>query len=167
MKAEHFLAQYRPHLAGRRAAIYVGGGFKAISLIRQFAEMGIRTVVVGTQTGSKDDYEVIRHLTEDDTVILDDTNPAELERFMREMRADILVGGVKERPLAYKLGIAFCDHNHETGKRASRNRYPLLANSMRRGNRQADRARILSSDSWKDKNEVNEAKKRMVLPHFL
>ena len=23
------------------------------------------------------------------------------------------MGGVKERPLAYKLGIAFCDHNHE------------------------------------------------------
>jgi nitrogenase molybdenum-cofactor synthesis protein NifE len=23
------------------------------------------------------------------------------------------VGGVKERPLAYKLGVAFCDHNHE------------------------------------------------------
>ncbi|MCH4200571.1 MAG: nitrogenase iron-molybdenum cofactor biosynthesis protein NifE, partial [Clostridium tyrobutyricum] len=22
-------------------------------------------------------------------------------------------GGVKERPLAYKLGVAFCDHNHE------------------------------------------------------
>ena len=32
---------------------------------------------------------------------------------MRKMKADILVGGVKERPLAYKLGIAFCDHNHE------------------------------------------------------
>jgi nitrogenase molybdenum-cofactor synthesis protein NifE len=32
---------------------------------------------------------------------------------MKEKRADILVGGVKERPLAYKLGIAFCDHNHE------------------------------------------------------
>jgi nitrogenase molybdenum-cofactor synthesis protein NifE len=23
------------------------------------------------------------------------------------------VGGVKERPLAYKLGIAFVDHNHD------------------------------------------------------
>jgi nitrogenase molybdenum-cofactor synthesis protein NifE len=23
------------------------------------------------------------------------------------------VGGVKERPIAYKLGVAFCDHNHE------------------------------------------------------
>jgi nitrogenase molybdenum-cofactor synthesis protein NifE len=32
---------------------------------------------------------------------------------MLEKKADILVGGVKERPLAYKLGIAFCDHNHE------------------------------------------------------
>ena len=112
-KAEQFLLKYRPHLNGRRAAIYVGGGFKAISLIRQFAEMGIRTVVVGTQTGKKEDYDVIRSLVDEDTVILDDANPAELERFMREMQADILVGGVKERPLAYKLGIAFCDHNHE------------------------------------------------------
>ena len=32
---------------------------------------------------------------------------------MKQTGADILVGGVKERPLAYKLGIAFCDHNHE------------------------------------------------------
>ncbi len=112
-KAESFLEIYRPHLTGRRAAIYVGGGFKAISLIRQFAEMGIKTVVVGTQTGKQEDYTVIRSLVDADTVILDDANPAELERFMRETKADILVGGVKERPLAYKLGIAFCDHNHE------------------------------------------------------
>jgi len=46
-------------------------------------------------------------------VILDDTNPAEIEKFILEKGADILVGGVKERPLAYKLGVAFCDHNHE------------------------------------------------------
>ena len=24
-----------------------------------------------------------------------------------------LIGGVKERPIAYKLGLGFCDHNHE------------------------------------------------------
>jgi nitrogenase molybdenum-cofactor synthesis protein NifE len=23
------------------------------------------------------------------------------------------VGGVKERPIAFKLGVGFCDHNHE------------------------------------------------------
>jgi len=108
-----FVNKYKKNLAGKRAAIYVGGGFKAISLIRQFKELGIETVVVGTQTGKKEDYEVIESLVNNNTVILDDANPAELEAFMKSTNADILVGGVKERPLAYKLGIAFCDHNHE------------------------------------------------------
>lgn len=112
-KLQDFLNRYRKNLEGKKAAIYVGGGFKAISLIRQFQSMGMETVVVGTQTGKKDDYEIIESLVNKDTVILDDTNPAELERFMKEKGADLLVGGVKERPLAYKLGIAFCDHNHE------------------------------------------------------
>jgi nitrogenase molybdenum-cofactor synthesis protein NifE len=111
--APNFLERYKPHFVGKTAAIFVGGGFKAISLIRQFNEMGIETVVVGTQTGKPEDYEVIESLVNPGTVILDDANPAELETFMREKGADILVGGVKERPLAYKLGIAFCDHNHE------------------------------------------------------
>lgn len=112
-KLTGFLDQYRKNLAGKKAAIYVGGGFKAISLIRQFTALGMKTVVVGTQTGKKEDYEVIESLVDQDTIILDDANPAELETFMKEKGADILVGGVKERPLAYKLGIAFCDHNHE------------------------------------------------------
>jgi nitrogenase molybdenum-cofactor synthesis protein NifE len=104
---------YRRRLAGKKAAIFVGGGFKAISLVRQFREMGMETVLVGTQTGKADEYEILGKLVSPDTVILDDANPAELEKFMLEKGADILVGGVKERPLAYKLGIAFCDHNHE------------------------------------------------------
>lgn len=107
------IEKYKPRLAGKKAAIFVGGGFKAISLIRQFNELSMKTVVVGTQTGKEDEYAVINSLVDDDTVVLDDANPAELERFMLEKNADILVGGVKERPLAYKLGVAFCDHNHE------------------------------------------------------
>jgi nitrogenase molybdenum-cofactor synthesis protein NifE len=105
--------RYRPYLQGKKSAVFVGGGFKAISLIRQFNELGMETVVVGTQTGKKEEYEVIGSLTNSGTVILDDANPAELEWFMLEKNADLLVGGVKERPLAYKLGLAFCDHNHE------------------------------------------------------
>lgn len=108
-----FVNKYKNNLNGKKAAIYVGGGFKAISLIRQFETLGIKTVVVGTQTGKKEDYEIIASLVDSDTVILDDANPAELETFLKEKGVDILVGGVKERPLAYKLGIAFCDHNHE------------------------------------------------------
>lgn len=112
-KTAKILEQYKPLLAGNKAAIYVGGGFKAISLMHQFQELGIRTVLVGTQTGKKDEYEIIRGLADEGTIILDDTNPYELEKFIREKQADILVGGVKERPLAYKMAIAFLDHNHE------------------------------------------------------
>ncbi|MEJ6952354.1 nitrogenase iron-molybdenum cofactor biosynthesis protein NifE [Natronospora cellulosivora (SeqCode)] len=108
------------NLAGKKAAIYVGGGFKAISLIKQFKSLGMQTALVGTQTGNAEDYQTINELVDEGTVILDDANPNELEYFMREKEVDILAGGVKERPLAYKLGVAFCDHNHER-------KHPLLA----------------------------------------
>lgn len=107
------IRQYRQKLAGKKAAIYVGGGFKAISLIKQFREIGIEVVMVGTQTGRKEEYDTIHELVTEGTVILDDANPAELERFMKEQGAHLLVGGVKERPLAYKLGLSFIDHNHD------------------------------------------------------
>lgn len=107
------LDYYREKVKGHKAAIYVGGGFKAIALIKQFNNLGIETVLIGTQTGDQEEYEMIRSLTNEGTVILDDTNPNELQKFVLEKGADLLVGGVKERPLAYKLGLAFIDHNHE------------------------------------------------------
>ena len=44
---------------------------------------------------------------------MDDSNPLELAKFCLEKDVDLFIGGVKERPIAYKLGIGFCDHNHE------------------------------------------------------
>jgi nitrogenase molybdenum-cofactor synthesis protein NifE len=52
-------------------------------------------------------------ITDKGTIIVDDTNPLELSSFLQEQHVDIFVGGVKERPIAYKLGVGFCDHNHE------------------------------------------------------
>lgn len=104
---------YKGRFNGKKAAVYVGGGFKAISLIKQFREIGIDVVMVGTQTGQQEEYDTIHELADNGTVILDDANPSELERFMTQQGANLLVGGVKERPLAYKLGIAFVDHNHD------------------------------------------------------
>ncbi len=45
-------------------------------------------------------------------MILDDSTP-ELAKYSVEKDADLFIGGVKERPIAYKMGIGFCDHNHE------------------------------------------------------
>jgi nitrogenase molybdenum-cofactor synthesis protein NifE len=105
--------QCKADLAGRRAAIYVGGAFKAISLVKALRLLGMQTVLVGSQTGSREDYQYLSDLCDPGTVIVDDSNPAELSAFLAEGRADLFIGGVKERPLAYKLGVAFCDHNHE------------------------------------------------------
>ena len=107
------VAVYRKELEGRKAAIYVGGSFKAFSLVKALRHLGIRTAVVGSQTGNREDYEYLREICDEGTVIVDDTNPLELSGFMMEKDVDLLIGGVKERPIAYKMGVAFCDHNHE------------------------------------------------------
>ncbi len=107
------LERYRADLEGKRAAIYVGGSFKAFSLVKALRHLGMQTVVVGSQTGTSDDYGYLKDITDEGTIICDDANPLELSRFILEKRADLLIGGVKERPIAYKMGIAFCDHNHE------------------------------------------------------
>jgi nitrogenase molybdenum-cofactor synthesis protein NifE len=107
------IQKYKKYLTGKKAAIYVGGSFKAFSLVKALRHIGIKTVIVGSQTGSPDDYEYLKEITDEGTIIVDDTNPLELSRFMIEKEVDLLIGGVKERPIAYKMGIAFCDHNHE------------------------------------------------------
>jgi nitrogenase molybdenum-cofactor synthesis protein NifE len=108
-----FLQKYKADLNGKKAAIYVGGAFKAFSLIKALKHLGMTTVLVGSQTGDKDDYEVLRQMCDDGAVIVDDANPLELSKYLIEKDADLFIGGVKERPIAYKLGVGFCDHNHE------------------------------------------------------
>lgn len=107
------LRRYRTALTGKKAAIYVGGAFKAFSLVRALRSLGMSTAIVGTQTGDAGDYETLRQMCDPGTIIVDDSNPLELAKFCLEQDVDLFIGGVKERPIAYKLGIGFCDHNHE------------------------------------------------------
>jgi nitrogenase molybdenum-cofactor synthesis protein NifE len=107
------LAPYRSDLTGKKAAIYVGGAFKAISLVKALRLIGMQTVVVGSQTGNVDDYNLLKKLCDEGTIIVDDSNPNELSEFVKETGANLFIGGVKERPIAHKIGIGFCDHNHE------------------------------------------------------
>lgn len=107
------LMEYRKVLAGKKAAIYVGGAFKAFSLVKALRILGMDVAVVGSQTGNKEDYRLLKDLCDEGTIIVDDANPLELSGFLQEKKVDLFIGGVKERPIAYKLGIGFCDHNHE------------------------------------------------------
>ena len=103
----------RRDLEGKRAGLYVGGAFKAFSLVRALRQLGVRVVLAGTQTGSEEEYKELQAVCEEDTIVVDDTNPIELATFLLGEDVDLFIGGVKERPIAYKLGIGFCDHNHE------------------------------------------------------
>jgi nitrogenase molybdenum-cofactor synthesis protein NifE len=107
------LQEFRRALTGKKAAIYVGGAFKAFSLVKAFRLLGMQVVLVGSQTGTTEDYQELHDITDEGTIIVDDSNPLELSSFLKEKDVDIFVGGVKERPIAYKLGVGFCDHNHE------------------------------------------------------
>ena len=73
-------------LESRRAAVYTGGAFKAFSLVRSLRTLGMQTVLVGSQTGNREDYELLRELCDEGTILVDDTNPLELSRFSRKRR---------------------------------------------------------------------------------
>jgi nitrogenase molybdenum-cofactor synthesis protein NifE len=107
------LQKIKADVTGKRAAIYVGGAFKAFSLIKALRYLGLNVVLAGSQTGNSRDYKILKKMCDDGTVILDDANPLELSKYIIEKEVDLFIGGVKERPIAYKLGVGFCDHNHE------------------------------------------------------
>ncbi|MDC7232461.1 MAG: nitrogenase iron-molybdenum cofactor biosynthesis protein NifE [Spirochaetales bacterium] len=107
------LQECKRRLEGMKAAIYVGGAFKAFSLIRILRTLGVDVVLVGSQTGNRQDYEQLESMCDKGTVIVDDSNPMEMSHYIVEKDVDLFIGGVKERPMAFKLGVGFCDHNHE------------------------------------------------------
>lgn len=107
------LREFQQALSGKKAAIYVGGAFKAFSLVKAFRLLRMKVVMVGSQTGTREDYQELHEITDEGAIIVDDSNPLELSAFLKEQDVDVFVGGVKERPIAYKLGVGFCDHNHE------------------------------------------------------
>jgi nitrogenase molybdenum-cofactor synthesis protein NifE len=107
------ISRIRERVEGKKAAIYMGGPAKALTLIKGFSELGMEVVIIGTQTGKKEDYEQISYSVRDGTVIVDDANPLELAELLVKQKADLMVAGVKERFIAYKLGVAFCDFNHD------------------------------------------------------
>ena len=109
------LKKIRESVQGKKAGLYVGGAFKAFSLIKALRQLGIEVSLAGTQTGGPEDYEVLKELCNDETVILDDASSLELSKYVLEKDLDLFVGGVKERPIgapvrAYDQGGASPPH---------------------------------------------------------
>lgn len=106
------LAEYRARLNGKTVALYVGGN-KAWSLVRAFEELGMEVIMSGTKNGIKEDYENISQVVKEGTLIVDDANSTELMRLLKKYKPNLLISGAKEKYIALKLGVAFCDFNHD------------------------------------------------------
>ncbi|HEX3014012.1 MAG TPA: nitrogenase component 1 [Methanobacterium sp.] len=99
-------------MTDKRVAVYVGGN-KAWSLIRAFEELGMKVIMTGTQNGLPEDYERIMETVSEGTLVVDDANSMELSRLLQKYQPDLVISGAKEKYMAHKLGIPFCDFNHD------------------------------------------------------
>jgi nitrogenase molybdenum-cofactor synthesis protein NifE len=106
------ISHYKERLMGKRVAVYVGGN-KAWSLIRAFEEIGMKVIMTGTQNGLPEDYERIMETVSEGTLIVDDANSMELSRLLQKYQPDLVISGAKEKYMTHKLGIPFCDFNHD------------------------------------------------------
>jgi nitrogenase molybdenum-cofactor synthesis protein NifE len=111
-EVEHKTDEYKKRLNGKTVALYVGGN-KAWSLVRAFEELGMEVMMSGTKNGIKEDYERIKETVKDGTLIVDDANSTELARLLKKYRPNLLISGAKEKYISLKLGIPFCDFNHD------------------------------------------------------
>lgn len=106
------IRDYKERLTGKTVALYVGGN-KAWSLVRAFEELGMDVMMSGTKNGIKEDYERIKETVRDGTIIVDDANSTELARLLKKYRPNLLISGAKEKYISLKLGVPFCDFNHD------------------------------------------------------
>jgi nitrogenase molybdenum-cofactor synthesis protein NifE len=111
-KVRYEISHYKERLAGKRVAVYVGGN-KAWSLIRAFEELGMKVIMTGTQNGLPEDYERIMETVSEGTLVVDDANSMELSRLLQKYQPDLVISGAKEKYMTHKLGIPFCDFNHD------------------------------------------------------
>jgi nitrogenase molybdenum-cofactor synthesis protein NifE len=100
------LEQYRKDLKGKKAAVYVGGAFKAISLVKALGYLGMKVILAGSQTGTSEDYEMLAALCDKDTVLVDDSNPVELTSILLKQGRTSLSAGSKSGPWPTSWGSA-------------------------------------------------------------
>jgi len=106
------LEKWRPRLQGKRVLLYTGG-VKSWSVISALQDLGMKVVATGTKKSTEEDKARIRELMGDDTLMIDDGNPKELLRIVKDYQADILIAGGRNMYTALKARVPFLDINQE------------------------------------------------------
>jgi nitrogenase molybdenum-cofactor synthesis protein NifE len=106
------LAPYRERLSGVRAVLYTGG-VKSWSMVAALQDTGIEVVATGTTKSTPDDVTRIRDLLGADAHLIEEGNPRDLLRIVRESGATLLAAGGRNMYTAAKGRVPFLDVNQE------------------------------------------------------
>lgn len=135
------IAEYRPRLEGKRVMLYVGG-LRPRHTVGAYEDLGMKVIGSGYEFAHNDDYERTHPEMPAATVIYDDASEHELEKFVQELKPDLVGSGIKEKYLFQKMGLPFRQmHSWDySGPYHAYKRFPIFA-------RDIDMA--INSPTWK------------------
>jgi nitrogenase molybdenum-iron protein alpha chain len=100
------LDEYRPRLEGKKVMLYVGG-LRPRHTVGAYEDLGMVVVGSGYEFAHGDDYERTHPEMPEATVVYDDASEYELEKFVQELKPDLVGSGIKEKYLFQKMGLPF------------------------------------------------------------
>jgi nitrogenase molybdenum-iron protein alpha chain len=121
---------YKEKLKGKRVFIYQGAP-RAWHWIKLMDELGMQVIGAATTFGHTDDYEKIIERIGDGAIVIDNPNSVELKEMLVKYKPDLFISGLKEKFLAYKLGVPFVNgHAYENGPYAVYSGFVNFARDM-------------------------------------
>jgi nitrogenase molybdenum-iron protein alpha chain len=100
------IEEVRPRLEGKKVMLYVGG-LRPRHTVGAYEDLGMVVVGSGYEFAHNDDYERTSPEMPEATVIYDDASEYELERFVHELKPDLVGSGIKEKYVFQKMGVPF------------------------------------------------------------
>jgi nitrogenase molybdenum-cofactor synthesis protein NifE len=112
-KVKEEIDLYKKFLSNKRVLLYTGG-VKSWSLISALNDLGMKVIATGVKKSTEDDKTKIKEFDENGNIImLDNGNPINLIKIIKEENADILLAGGRNQYTAIKSLIPFLDVNQE------------------------------------------------------
>ncbi len=98
--------EYKPRLDGKKVMLLVGG-LRPRHTIGAYEDLGMECVGSGYEFAHTDDYDRTAPEMPNATVIFDDPSEYEFEKFVHELKPDLVGSGIKEKYVFQKMGIPF------------------------------------------------------------
>ncbi|MDD3801275.1 nitrogenase molybdenum-iron protein alpha chain [Desulfuromonas thiophila] len=104
--AQAVIDEYRPRLEGKTAMLFVGG-LRPRHTVGAYEDLGIQITGTGYEFAHQDDYDRTAPEMAKGTLIYDDVSEFEFERYVEELKPDLVGSGIKEKYVFQKAGIPF------------------------------------------------------------